>query len=649
MYLHNIKIWNFRKIGTSDKSEEIKKDNPGIDLTLNPHLNVLIGENNSGKSTIVDAIRLVLGSQAFDYYKVEEKDFHFGVAGRSREMRIECSIKGFDADEAGAFLEWISFDEKKKFELRVWLYAYVRDNRVIVNVKAGADSEGTFMDAGAKDLLRLTYLKPLRDAESELSPGYKSRLAQILVNDPLFKDQFGSENQKLKHTLEKYVSNANKLIRDYFTLDSLDKDDIHGILEGTVGGKSLKDKLEGFLNDFFHIDESQDPYFHISESELASILRRLGLALEENKSGLGALNKLFIAAELLLLQGKGFSGLRLLMVEELEAHLHPQAQVRVINALQNKRRDFNNQFILTTHSTTLASKLQLNNFILTHSGQAFSLGHGQTGLHRDDYEFLERFLDATQANLFFAKGVILVEGAAENILVPAIAEIIGRPLDKYGVSVVSVGSKAFLRYAKIFKRKNETTLPIKAAIITDLDIEQINVGNGVIQSKKRGKMKLVPNAVEESKKLVSQYDSEDGRIKTYHSPLWTMEYDLAMGNFAEYMNCAIYIAQLAKSRTASHNFKGITNHDAFVRIRKARDFYGKWQEKDLSQEAIAFNIYERLANNKASKAVTAQWLVKMLLRHKSKVKDLLLADPNFKYITDAIYHVTKPADGDNGK
>ena len=47
-----------------------------------------------------------------------------------------------------------------------------------------------------------------------------------------------------------------------------------------------------------------------------------------------------------------------------------------------------------------------------------------------DYKFLERFLDATKSNLFFAKGLIMVEGDAENLLIPAIADIIDKPLNK---------------------------------------------------------------------------------------------------------------------------------------------------------------------------------------------------------------------------
>jgi putative ATP-dependent endonuclease of OLD family len=86
---------------------------------------------------------------------------------------------------------------------------------------------------------------------------------------------------------------------------------------------------------------------------------------------------------------------------------------------------------------------------------------------------LERFLDATKANLFFARGVIIVEGDAENILIPTIAEIIEKPLHEYGVSIVNVGTTAYKRYAKIFLRKNKDDnndwLDIPVSVVTDKD------------------------------------------------------------------------------------------------------------------------------------------------------------------------------------
>src|SRR5680860_1856149 len=116
------------------------------------------------------------------------------------------------------------------------------------------------------------------------------------------------------------------------------------------------------------------------------------------------------------------------------------------------------------HSTTLASNIPLENLILCYSQSdgagIFPLKRDLTDLEDDDYEFLYRFLDATKSNLFFARGVLIVEGDAENILLPVIAELLDRELYKYGVSIVNVGSKALLRYTKIFRRSNGSSLPM---------------------------------------------------------------------------------------------------------------------------------------------------------------------------------------------
>ena len=104
------------------------------------------------------------------------------------------------------------------------------------------------------------------------------------------------------------------------------------------------------------------------------------------------------------------------------------------------------------------------------NGTGYDLAEGQTGLQKGDYLFLQRFLDSTKANLFFAKGIIMVEGDAENILIPVVADILGYPLEKYGISVVNVGSTAFLRYSGIMVRKDGTDIGIPVSVITDCDV-----------------------------------------------------------------------------------------------------------------------------------------------------------------------------------
>jgi putative ATP-dependent endonuclease of OLD family len=109
---------------------------------------------------------------------------------------------------------------------------------------------------------------------------------------------------------------------------------------------------------------------------------------------------------------------------------------------------------------------------------AYPLREEYTQLELADYAFLERFLDSTKSNLFFAKGIIFVEGESEMLLLPALANLIGYPLHKSGVSIVNVGGTSFERYIKLFSRsdlwKNTMKRPsinTPISIITDLDVK----------------------------------------------------------------------------------------------------------------------------------------------------------------------------------
>jgi putative ATP-dependent endonuclease of OLD family len=113
MYLHELKLWNFRKYGTG--GDTFESSEPGLKVQFRDGVNVLVGENDSGKTTIVDAVRYVLRTQCLEYIQVEEKDFHQDCVTKRRamEMKIECTFKGFSDSEAGHFLEWIGFEEKE--------------------------------------------------------------------------------------------------------------------------------------------------------------------------------------------------------------------------------------------------------------------------------------------------------------------------------------------------------------------------------------------------------------------------------------------------------------------------------------------------------------------------------------------------------
>ena len=179
MFLSELKLWNFRKYGQATNEIDIR--NPNLSINFNGGLNLLIGENESGKSTIIDAIRLILHTQTYEYPRIYEDDFHYDGSRYRSKLRIECIFKGFSDSEAGQFLEWIGFNGDNEYELRVWLDSEMNDdNKIVTDIRAGADETGTRMDSNAANRLRIIYLKPLRDAETEMSSGKRSRFAQLL-------------------------------------------------------------------------------------------------------------------------------------------------------------------------------------------------------------------------------------------------------------------------------------------------------------------------------------------------------------------------------------------------------------------------------------------------------------------------------------
>lgn len=79
---------------------------------------------------------------------------------------------------------------------------------------------------------------------------------------------------------------------------------------------------------------------------------------------------------------------------------------------------------------------------------------------------MQRYIDVTRGEIFFARGVILVEGDAERFLIPAYAEALGMPLDLLGITVCSVGGTNFTPYVKLLGPQG---LAIPHVILTDRD------------------------------------------------------------------------------------------------------------------------------------------------------------------------------------
>lgn len=491
MYLSSIKLWNFRKYG----NDTFNIEKPNLDLNFTEGLNVLIGENDSGKTAIIDAIKIVLKTHSYEYIKIEADDFY----NNSDRLRIELKFKGLLNEEAKNFTEWLTWEgegEELTPILRVFYDVRRKDYKILPSeVRAGADTEGYSLTAEAREYLKATYLRPLRDAENELISKRNSRLSQILLGDDIFKEK------EILHPLVEEFKNINNSIEDYF--------------KDGAEGADIKKKIDSYIKGFY--GEEKESLFEASKNDIKSILEKLSLSLKGQKNvGLGTLNRLFMAAELLHLNKENWEGLRLGLIEELEAHLHPQAQMQVIETLQKQEEV---QLIITTHSPNLTSKIKLKNLIICNGNNAFPMGKDYTELNEGSYVFLEKFLDVTKSNLFFAKGVILVEGWTEEILIPSLAKAIGIDLTAKGVSVVNIGNLGFDHYSKIFLRKNAPFMDIPVAVVTDCDVREYEE-NGDEYQKRNDIDSERENKIREIESKSSQ------NVNFFVAPHWTLEYSL---------------------------------------------------------------------------------------------------------------------------
>ena len=102
MHISRIKLWNFRKFGSED---DFDLEKPNLDLPLSKGTNVLVGENDSGKTAIIDAIRFAIGTHSVDWNRITLEDFYNGT----ERLRIEVYFDGLTEDEGKNFIEWLSW------------------------------------------------------------------------------------------------------------------------------------------------------------------------------------------------------------------------------------------------------------------------------------------------------------------------------------------------------------------------------------------------------------------------------------------------------------------------------------------------------------------------------------------------------------
>lgn len=512
MHLAKLVIKNFRKLKHAQ-------------LSFQPGLNVLVGGNNVGKTAVVDALRVLLAGHDEPYPRLGEEDVYRPKGGTPcGDIVFEYVFTGLDADDEADFLAALVPDAAGKLEAHIKIRYSDPDMGGRLRAKRWCgEHEDVGLSADMMENLRGVYLPPLRDASQGLKPGRTSQLARLLQ---LLAEEDGIEGiNKALQDLDKELKSHLPIVNTQKAIDTRHK---------TMLGEQLAQFLEVGL----------------SASDFKTLKSRLSLvvdAFEIEQNGLGFNNLIYMAVVLSELTKNPDSCYRGLIVEEPEAHLHPQLQAVLLQYLQSIQAVDGEkpvQLFVTSHSPNFASIADLDSLVcLVDTGTAvetflprsITFGKGKR-------EKLERYLDVTRAELFFARRVIFVEGAAELMMVDALAKRMDCNLRQHGVSLISVEGLNFDSFLPLF---GNNALKIPVAVLTDADPvapKAPTAGAAAVPS--------VPTLAaddpedEEDEDAVPVYPApgdtiivsantakmktrEDDHVKVFHG-LKTFEYDLAL-------------------------------------------------------------------------------------------------------------------------
>lgn len=469
MYLSKINIKNFRGI-------------ENLTVNFNDKINIIIGENGSCKSALIDAIRILynFSNQRKDIY-VENKDFYIDKQSHKIVGNIELSyeFRDLDSEQQGAFYEFlvIEKDPDKTYAKVVLKYEYREDKSPYLDYFTGI-IEGQKADYRNFELFQHYYLDALRDSTKDLLNSKNNILGKLIMRTVL--------NNGTRSNFENIIETANsELLKQPEVMKS--KTDVNNNLDSIfktnvlnkIGLRLDDPKAEPFIN-------SIKPYLPFDGLNLN------GKGLELQQNSLGHNNLIYTATIL----GDTSSRIEIeknkithfaLLIEEPEAHLHPQLQLNLFNFIKENIKE-NTQIFITSHSPTLTSKAKLQNLIVLDS-IAYKLDdcfkdrvseniiedtNKNIKLNENDFitrkKQLERYLDVTKSQMLFSNGILFAEGVSEELLVPALFKLKGQDLQDYRIEFVNVGGTSFYPFLHLFNSsKTEKRINKKIAILSDGD------------------------------------------------------------------------------------------------------------------------------------------------------------------------------------
>lgn len=502
LFISQVKIKNYRNF----------KD---VDVRLG-HKQIIIGENNVGKTNFLKALQLILDPTLSDEDRMlEESDFNDTLVDpmeNKEEIIIEVYIENYSNNKTilTVFQDATVKNEKGKEVLKLTyrFFPYIDDAGNIeyqYNIFKGNDETKKFGSYERK-YLNLKVIKALRDVESEIRNSRTSPIQRMLKD-------YAIDKKDLEGIAEEYRKNGEEILN----LDELV--DLTNNINKRFGAILGSDDFDVSLQ-----------AMEISPGRVLSSLKLLMAQRNTSDISLGLNNILYISMILQMLQDKTVPSLikedkynklivlaggeivkdtyeqsqnrnyflkerisdvqhkklysfmsknmpisnavTILAIEEPEAHLHPVNQRLIYkDVIQNS----NNSVLLTTHSTHITAIAPINSIVHLHNdGTKGTKIHATAAMPMDKGEFLdvERYLDVKRGEIYLGKAVLLVEGIAEEYLIPRFAELLGKPLDEKGIVVCNINCTNFTPYVKLLH-----SLAIPYAVITDGDFYVINDKN----------------------------------------------------------------------------------------------------------------------------------------------------------------------------